>query len=178
MEELSNRRYMAVSKNNNNNNNNNNDRNHIDLNNLSECFRENLKVLTTRAMTAAPVINHNELVFHTVRGKNIILTSNNRVARRLETSFCDAIVFTSRQVEFEERVYVRVAQTSDLWTSMIRFGFTSVDPDTLRKQSANETGSLLSNDEGSVGSLDDDSYPFNLPKYVYPDLTNKKGKNY
>jgi hypothetical protein len=140
----------------------------IDLNNLSECFRENLKNLSRN--------NKATLGFHEVRGKNIVLSADGRVAKRLETSFCDAIVFTHRPVAFEERVYLRVVQTSDLWTSMIRFGFTNVDPDGLRKtehSSANVPGCSASSENSE--SLDDDGYPFNLPKYVYPDLTNKKG---
>ena len=82
---------------------------------------------------------------------------------------------------------------------MIRFGFTSVNPDLLRKKasassslplenaanrsdsinesSANSLEANLSGSSNDQASLDDDdeNFPFNLPKYVYPDLTNKKG---
>jgi hypothetical protein len=142
----------------------------IDLSKLSECFRENLKNLAR--------INSDQhqalLTFHDVCGKNIILSASGRVAKRIETSFCDAIVFSQRPVYFNEKVYIRVVQTSDLWTSMIRFGFTSVDPDSLRKRR------FFPGSEPTARSMDDededDDYPYNLPKYVYPDLTNKDGK--
>ncbi len=83
---------------------------------------------------------------------------------------------------------------------MIRFGFTSVNPDLLRKKTSttsslpnenrnNNVRTNSSNDHAANNSLeanslssehfsyenDDESFPFNLPKYVYPDLTNKKG---
>lgn len=105
--------------------------------------------------------------FHDVHGKNIELNENGRVAARNEKSFCDAIVFTHRPVRVYEKVYFRIVRLSTLWNGMIRFGFTSVDPETLRDKPASD--SLVNENEYDPES------PFNLPKYIYPTLTNKKG---
>lgn len=105
--------------------------------------------------------------FHDVHGKNIELSENGRVAARNEKSFCDAIVFTHRPVRVYEKVYFRIVRLSTLWNGMIRFGFTSVDPETLRDKPASD--SLVNENEYDPES------PFNLPKYIYPTLTNKKG---
>ncbi len=142
----------------------------------------------------------NTLKFHEVCGKNILLSNNKHIAQRLETSFCDAIAFSSRPIGVYERVYIRILKLNTLWNGMIRFGFTSVNPDLLRKKSS--TSSSLPNENKNNNSRtspsteiqanisleansfssdhfsyenDDESFPFNLPKYVYPDLTNKKG---
>lgn len=107
------------------------------------------------------------LRFHEVRGKNIELRENGRQAVRSEKSFCDAIVFTQRPVRVYEKVYFRIGRVSTLWNGMIRFGFSSVDPEALRERPASD--SLPSEDE-----YDPDAN-FYLPKYLYPTLTNKKG---
>jgi hypothetical protein len=139
----------------------------------------------------------NSLCFHDVCGKNVILNNNKQTAKRSETSFCDAIVFSSRPIGVYERIYIKIIKLNTLWNGMIRFGFTSVNPDLLRKKfksslsmpnesknsansntSENVRSSLeanwLNNDTPSFDN-DDENFPFNLPKYVYPDLTNKKG---
>ena len=144
----------------------------------------------------------NSLKFHEVCGKNILLNGNKQIAQRLETSFCDAIVFSSRSIDVYERVYIKIVKLNTLWNGMLRFGFTSVNPDLLRKKSSsssslptekrnlnnnNNNNNNIRQSETLANSLetnssdhfsfenDDESFPFNLPKYVYPDLTNKKG---
>lgn len=115
--------------------------------------------------------------FHHVIGKNIILSSNKKEAQRVENSFCDAIVFSSRPIGVYERVYVKITKLSTLWNGMIRFGFTSVSPDLLIKKSGNGITSLTESFQNMnvTTENEDDKYPFDLPRYVYPDLTNKKG---
>ncbi len=97
------------------------------------------------------------------------LAGGGRVATRAETSFCDAIVFSHRPVRVYEKVYFRIVRLSTLWNGLVRFGFTSVDPETARRRQ----------DEAGASLPDEDEYdaeaPFHLPKYVYPTLTNKKG---
>lgn len=107
--------------------------------------------------------------FHDIHGKNIELVDGGRVALRNEKSFCDAIVFTQRPVRVYEKVYFRIVRLSTLWNGMIRFGFTSVDPETLREKPPSNDSYVFNENE-----YDPDS-PFNLPKYIYPTLTNKKG---
>ncbi|XP_029829910.2 protein neuralized [Ixodes scapularis] len=85
--------------------------------------------------------------FHEVHGENVRLEQGNKVARRAE-SFCKAIVFSSRPVQVNEKVVLRLTEISNSWSGALRLGFTAHDPATL---------------EG------------NLPKYACPDLTNRPG---
>lgn len=87
------------------------------------------------------------LQFHTVHGDNIRISRDGFIARRVE-SFCKGIVFSARPLKVNERVCVKFLEISNNWSGVIRFGFTSVDPATLR---------------------------YGIPKYVCPDLTNKPG---
>lgn len=109
-------------------------------------------------------------------GKNIIISNSKKTAKRVEKSFCDAIVFTNRPIGVYERIYVKINSLSSIWNGMLRFGFTTINPDLHRKclitkgQKSEITDSLLNQEE-----ISDDDYLYDLPKYVYPDLTNKKG---
>ena len=98
------------------------------------------------------------LKFHEVRGKNIKFSTSRRptIAKRDESSFCDGIVFSDRSILLYERVYIKILKLSSFWNGMIRFGFTTVDPNSLQTDFNNNQTN-------------------NLPKYVYPDLTNKEG---
>ncbi|CAF0717915.1 unnamed protein product [Brachionus calyciflorus] len=120
-------------------------------------------------------IQSNSLRFHDVCGKNIIISNNKQNAKRVERSFCDAIVFSNRPIEVYERIYVKITGLSSMWNGMLRFGLTSVNPDIHRKslyqkEDLNKEKNNLDDDESS-----DDDYLFDLPKYVYPNLTNRKG---
>lgn len=109
-----------------------------------------------------------QIKFHDVHGQNILLSQGQKLAARNEKSFCDAIVFTHRPIRVYEKVFFKIVRLSSLWNGMIRFGFTSVDPENLRSK---PTNSLQNEDDYDLNS------PYNLPKYVYPTLTNKKGVN-
>lgn len=85
--------------------------------------------------------------FHEVHGENVRLEQGGKVARRAE-SFCKAIVFSSRPIQVNERVVLRIVELSNGWSGALRLGFTSHDPITL---------------QGT------------LPKYACPDLTNRPG---
>lgn len=85
--------------------------------------------------------------FHEVHGENVRLEQGGKVARRAE-SFCKAIVFSSRPVQVNERVVLRITELSNGWSGALRLGFTAHDPVTL---------------QGT------------LPKYACPDLTNRPG---
>lgn len=147
------------------------------------------------------------LRFHEVCGKNIEFLNGKRMAKRKEDHFCDAIVFSHRPIGVYERVYVKVIKLSTFWNGMIRFGFTSVNPETMnpasrramslgsgarghqqpgRMDSLNGShssslgeshSSHTANSQPSSSSVDeaDDLSSLELPKYVYPDLTNKEG---
>lgn len=71
--------------------------------------------------------------FHHVHGPNALLGKNKFVARRTQ-SFCQALVFSNRVILPNERVYIKVLEIAKGWSGTIRFGFTSVDPATLRYQ--------------------------------------------
>lgn len=82
--------------------------------------------------------------FHHVHGPNAQLNKNKFVARRTQ-GFCQALVFSNRVILPNERVYIKVLEIAKGWSGTIRFGFTSVDPATLRYQ---------------------------MPKHACPDMTN------
>ncbi|GFO14701.1 protein neuralized, partial [Plakobranchus ocellatus] len=88
------------------------------------------------------------LQFHDVHGDNIELLCNKTRARRYD-SFCKGICFSNRPININERVYVKFVETNTSWSGVLRFGFTSVNPSTLRGA--------------------------DLPRYACPDLTNKPG---
>ncbi|XP_064600662.1 protein neuralized-like isoform X2 [Liolophura sinensis] len=88
------------------------------------------------------------LQYHSTHSENIEIVSEKRVARRFE-SFCKGICFSSRPVAINEKVFVKFKETSTSWSGVLRFGFTSVDPATVRSS--------------------------DLPRYACPDLTNKPG---
>lgn len=71
--------------------------------------------------------------FHHIHGPNALLSKNKFVARRTQ-SFCQALVFSNRVILPNERVYIKVLEIAKGWSGTIRFGFTSVDPATLRYQ--------------------------------------------
>lgn len=111
----------------------------------------------------------NNLKFHSVCGKNISFsdiqeTSNKKdrvQAERNESSYCDSIVFSERPISVYERVYITILKLSTCWNGMIRFGLTSINPEKLRI-----TETDLNNNQVEI---------IDLPKYMYPDLTNKEG---
>ena len=115
------------------------------------------------------------LRFHEVRGKGIRFARHRQLAERIEANYCDAIVFSHRPVDVYERVCVRIVKQAALWKGVLRFGFTSVDPNTTRKQQQAASVDNNNNNNGNSEDQDEDKYPFDLPKYVYPDLTNTSG---
>lgn len=88
--------------------------------------------------------------FHHVHGANVRLSNNKFVARRVD-SFCQGLVFSNRIILPNERVYIKLIKVAERqngkpqWSGTIRFGFTSVDPATLR---------------------------YKMPKYACPDMTS------
>ncbi|KAK3095851.1 hypothetical protein FSP39_020003 [Pinctada imbricata] len=88
------------------------------------------------------------LKFHKIHGDNVILSHDDYRAKRGD-SFCKAICFSSRPIAVNERVYIRFADTSSSWSGVLRFGFTNIDPGTVRGP--------------------------DLPRYACPDMTNKPG---
>ncbi|XP_026472645.1 protein neuralized-like isoform X2 [Ctenocephalides felis] len=109
----------------------------------------NLRIVVPRSSSVScPGPNNlTPLLFHTVHGENIRISRDGTCARRCE-SFCKGITFSARPVRIGERVYVKFSEISDNWSGVIRFGFTSNDPSSLKHA---------------------------LPKYACPDLTNKPG---
>lgn len=82
--------------------------------------------------------------FHHIHGPQAQLSKQKNVARRTK-GFCQALVFSNRVILPNERVYIKVLDIENVWSGTIRFGFTSVDPATLRYQ---------------------------MPKHACPDMTN------
>jgi len=87
------------------------------------------------------------LQFHSTRGEHVRLSADRSTARRVD-SFCKGIAFSMRTVRPNEKVYLRVAETSTSWSGVFRIGFTSCNPS---------------------------SFSGVLPKYACPDLTSRPG---
>ncbi|KAI6217392.1 Zinc finger, C3HC4 type [Aphelenchoides fujianensis] len=94
------------------------------------------------------VIRQPLLKFHSVHGENIQILSAGRRARRKD-SFCKSLAFSNRPILVDEVVCVKLTEVSDAWSGVLRFGVTSVDPETFRD--------------------------VELPKFACPDLTSKSG---
>ncbi|XP_065216590.1 protein neuralized isoform X2 [Planococcus citri] len=108
---------------------------------------ETLGILISKSKSRSNGLCHPlPLKFHSTKGKNIRLEKDETVAVR-ENSFCNGLTFTSRPVMIEEKVYIKLVEKCDDWSGVIRFGFTNVDPATLK----------------------------DLPKYACPDLTDRVG---
>lgn len=88
------------------------------------------------------------LTFHPVHGDNVELSVDRRQAKRGD-SFCKGICFSARPIAIGERVFLKFVDTSGSWSGVLRFGFSSTDPGTLRGE--------------------------DLPRYACPDMTNKPG---
>ncbi|RUS84286.1 hypothetical protein EGW08_007930 [Elysia chlorotica] len=117
--------------------------------NKPENMGNNNSVNSNRGMTGdLNSLRAPPLQFHDVHGDNIELLCNKSRARRHE-SFCKGICFSNRPININERVYVKFVETNTSWSGVLRFGFTSVNP-------------------ASVRGAD-------LPRYACPDLTNKPG---
>uniref|UniRef100_A0A2P2HZT2 Protein neuralized n=2 Tax=Hirondellea gigas TaxID=1518452 RepID=A0A2P2HZT2_9CRUS len=87
------------------------------------------------------------LFFHNVCGDNSRVSHEGRIVRRTQ-SFCKGIAFSNRPVRINEKVYIRLLEVSSNWSGVLRFGFTAVNPESMRGC---------------------------LPKYVCPDLTSRNG---
>nr|CAG4644663.1 EOG090X03H5 [Leptodora kindtii] len=87
------------------------------------------------------------LQFHNTRGEHVRISADRSTARRFD-SFCKGIAFSQRPVKPNEKVYLRVVESSTSWNGVLRIGFTSCNPA---------------------------SYQGSLPKYACPDLTSRSG---
>nr|XP_009859191.1 neuralized-a protein isoform X2 [Ciona intestinalis] len=97
---------------------------------------------------STPYIRDDRLLFHPIHGKNITLSHDRKIARRT-SSFCYGVAFSSRPIRINERISIRLETISTMWSGVMRFGVTCVDPNSLN--------------------------PNDLPRYLCPDLTNKPG---
>lgn len=87
--------------------------------------------------------------FHHVCGSNIIINCDGRLARRTAEE-SNGITFGNRAISVNERVYLKIVETSKAWKYALRIGFTNVDPILF-------------------------SVPGSLPKQAFPDLLSSPG---
>uniref|UniRef100_A0A915JJD8 NHR domain-containing protein n=1 Tax=Romanomermis culicivorax TaxID=13658 RepID=A0A915JJD8_ROMCU len=85
------------------------------------------------------------LSFHSVHGEKIRLSKQGRLAKRYDT-FCQGLTFSSRSIDLDEIVVLKIAETTGRWSGVLRFGVTNVDPQTLKHS---------------------------FPKYACPDMSQK-----
>ena len=88
------------------------------------------------------------ILFHSMHGENVRVNADRSAAARVN-SYCKAIVFSNRPIREKERIYIKFSDISSNWSGALRFGFTSLNPNSFRTSS-------------------------NLPKYVCPDMTNQE----
>lgn len=70
-----------------------------------------------------------QLKFHTVRGSNLELSHDNRVATR-HTSYNNGVAFTNRPIDIGEHVVFRIRETTSAWSGVLRLGATVHNPST------------------------------------------------
>ncbi|XP_033632661.1 protein neuralized-like [Asterias rubens] len=92
--------------------------------------------------------HHSDFHFHTIHGKNIVLSADHKTASRMG-SFCNALVFTHRAIHIGEILHFELIQNTAGWSGVLRFGYTSQDPFSMRSNG--------------------------IPKYACPDLTGRAG---
>lgn len=86
--------------------------------------------------------------FHLTHGSAVQLTEGQSVASRNLDTFCDGIVFSDQPVRVNQKICVELGCTTT-WSGAIRVGLTSVNPAQLT--------------------------PSKLPRFAYPDLTQREG---
>ncbi|KAF1746957.1 hypothetical protein GCK72_023415 [Caenorhabditis remanei] len=92
--------------------------------------------------------NKPPLLFHEIHGSNVMIMKNGRMAKRKE-SFCKGLAFSSRPIEIDENICLRLCEVGTSWSGVLRFGVTNEDPEQYR------------------------SIP--VPTFACPDLTTKDG---
>uniref|UniRef100_A0A0K0FPX7 Protein neuralized (inferred by orthology to a D. melanogaster protein) n=1 Tax=Strongyloides venezuelensis TaxID=75913 RepID=A0A0K0FPX7_STRVS len=90
-----------------------------------------------------------QLKFHTVRGSNLELSHDNRVATR-HTSYNNGVAFTNRPIEIGEHVVFRIRETTSAWSGVLRLGATVHNPSTEFRHNP-------------------------VPEYTCPNLTEQEG---
>ena len=91
---------------------------------------------------------HDLVRFHRVHGSGVVLSEDSSVASRTGDYFSNGIVFSSQPLKPGQKVCLELTQTSE-WSGALRIGVTTEDP-----------GKMVAS---------------SLPKYLCPDLTEKKG---
>jgi len=69
------------------------------------------------------------ILFHATHSTNIRLSHDRRRAKRVDG--IKGVCFSSRPVCIGERIYVRIADASNMRNGALRFGFTTDDPCTI-----------------------------------------------
>ncbi|PIC16029.1 hypothetical protein B9Z55_022781 [Caenorhabditis nigoni] len=92
--------------------------------------------------------NRPPLTFHCIHGSNVVLMKNGRMAKRRE-SFCKGLAFSSRPIDIDENVCLRLCEVGTNWSGVLRFGVTNEDPEQYRDTP--------------------------VPTFACPDLTTKDG---
>jgi len=71
------------------------------------------------------------LKFHKRHGGSCKLSGNNQKARRANSTYCDAILFSDRPVLPGEAVLLRVTEVCKGWTGTLKLGFTAHNPEDI-----------------------------------------------
>lgn len=61
-------------------------------------------------------------------GEKVSLSQGSRLATRAATTFRNGLVFSSRAVEIQERIRLKLVGSAQRWDGALRVGFTTVDP--------------------------------------------------
>lgn len=81
--------------------------------------------------------------FHRTRGRNIVLTPDKFVAKRVETEFCQGYVFTARPIRIGEKLIVQILRTEPMYVGALALGLTSCDPASLQPSDLPDDSDLL-----------------------------------
>lgn len=89
------------------------------------------------------VIQSTPMPFHHVRGRNVRLSADRTIARRVETEFSQGYVFTVRPVRIGEVLVVHIMNTEPMFVGALALGLTSCDPAKLTQADLPDDSEML-----------------------------------
>lgn len=83
------------------------------------------------------------LAFHSLAGRNVMLSAEKTVAVRKVDEYCNGYVFTHRPLKCGEKLVVQILAVDNTFHGGIAFGMTSCDPTCLSMQDLPDDSDML-----------------------------------
>lgn len=114
-----------------------------DIYELNETFLQNVNITNDGANRRQTVHSSNNILnqsvisgyqpikFHSLVGRNIVLTHDKTVATRVENEFCQGYVFTQRPIKYGETFIIQILKNDSIYGGSLALGLTSCCPNNL-----------------------------------------------